>query len=106
MRHDVGMTTDRRTELLRRGSIVVVWCAALLGVVGVGLFASSERHVTWTSILMLVLICLTCVIQLALQDARGFVRRMSVSLVGALVILAAGSLVFAVLGGGAFVGGH
>lgn len=85
-------------------SVGVVWIAALVGVVGVGVFTAPERHIAWVSIVLLVLICLTCVLQLALQRADGFVRRMSVSLVGALVILAIGSLVLAVLGGGATVG--
>ena len=87
-----------------RLSVGVVWLAALVGVVGVGVFASPARHLTWVSIVMLVLICLACVVQLLLQRADGFVRRMSTSLVGALVILAVGSLVLAVLGGGAEVG--
>ena len=87
-----------------RMSVGAVWAAALAGVIGVGLLAAPERHVTWVSIVMLVLICLTCMLQLALQQADGFVRRLSESLVGALVILALGSLVLAALGGGALVG--
>lgn len=89
---------------MERMSVGAVWVAALVGVIGVGVFTSPERHITWVSIVLLVLICLTCVLQLALQRADGFVRRMSVSLVGALVILAIGSLVLALLGGGAIVG--
>lgn len=87
-----------------RVSIGVVWVAALAGIVGVGVFTAPERHLTWVSIVMLVVICLTCLAQLSLQEADGFVRRMSISLAGALVILAVGSLVLAVLGGGALVG--
>lgn len=87
-----------------RWSVGVVWIAALAGVIGVGVFTAPERQLTWVSIVMLVVICLTCLVQLALQEADGFVSRMSVSLAGALVILALGSLVLALLGGGALVG--
>lgn len=95
---------DNGSVTKKRMSIGVVWLAALIGVIGVGVLAAPARHVTWVSILMLVLICMTCLVQLSLQEADGFVRRMSVSLVGALVILAAGSVVLAFLGGGALVG--
>lgn len=87
-----------------RMSVVAVWVAALVGVIGVGILAAPERHITWVSILMLVLICLACVLQLAQAEADGFVRRMSESLVGALVILGIASLVFVILGGDALVG--
>ncbi|MGO2112008.1 MAG: hypothetical protein ACTH31_10375 [Pseudoclavibacter sp.] len=87
-----------------RVSVATVWIAALVGIVAVAFFAGPERHLTWVSILMLVLICLSCVLQLSLQESQGFLRRMSESLVGALVILAVGSVVLALLGGGAMVG--
>ncbi|GGA62950.1 hypothetical protein GCM10011490_11790 [Pseudoclavibacter endophyticus] len=85
-------------------SVGAVWVAALAGIFVIAFGAAPERHVTWVSTLMLILICLTCVIQLALQESDGFVRRMCESLVGALVILALGSAVLALLGGGALVG--
>lgn len=95
---------DNGSMSVQRLTVVVIWVAALFGVVSVGLIAVPERQVTWVSILMLVLICATCILQLSLQEAEGFVRRMSESLVGALIILALGSLVLAILGGGAMVG--
>lgn len=87
-----------------RLSVGAVWVAALIGVIGVGVLTAPERHLTWVAIMMLVLICLTCLLQLGLQEADGFVRRVSLSLAGALVILAVGSFVLAALGGGALVG--
>lgn len=87
-----------------RWSVVAVWLAALLGIAGVGALADPARQLTWTPILLLVLICLSCVLQLLLQESAGFLRRMSLSLVGALAILALGSLVLALLGAQALVG--
>lgn len=87
-----------------RLSIVVVWLAAVAGMFGVGLLASPERQVSWVSILMLLLVCLTCIIQLGMQESRGFIARMTASMAGALVILVLGSIVLLLGGGGAGVG--
>lgn len=88
----------------KRLSVWAIWAAALLGVVGIGVLAAPEQQITWVSILMVVLISVTCLVQLGLQEAEGFVQRMSLSLVGALGILTAGSIVLLLLGGDAMVG--
>ena len=87
-----------------RVSIGIVWLAAVVGVFGVAILADPSRHLVWVSILMLTLICLTCLLQLRLQESDGFIMRMSMSLVGALIILGVASLGFALLGGDAVVG--
>lgn len=86
-----------------RLSVVAVWVIAFLGVLAIPILATPERHVTWASVLLLVIVCLTCIIQLAMQKADGFVRRMSLSLAGAFVVLAAGSVVYVLMGGKALV---
>ncbi|KAB1660334.1 hypothetical protein F8O01_03140 [Pseudoclavibacter chungangensis] len=86
-----------------RVSVAVVWVVAFIGVLTIPLLATPERHVTWASVLLLVLVCMTCVIQLGMQESRGFVRRMSLSLVGAFVILSIASLIYFLMGGGAGV---
>lgn len=86
-----------------RVSVVVVWLVALAGVLAIPLLASPDRHVTWGSVLMLVLVCMACIIQLGMQRSEGFVQRMSLSLAGAFVIVAGGTLVYVLMGSGAAV---
>lgn len=99
-----GRVGDNEGVTRERLSILLVWLAAIAGTVGVGLLATPERYVSWTSILMLLLVCLTCIVQLGMQESRGFISRMASSMVGALVILALGSIVLLLSGGGAAVG--
>lgn len=76
-------------------SVVPVWVVALVGVVVVGLFASSS--LTWLPIVLAGSVLVTMAIQLALQRKEGLVIRIMASLGGALVICAVATGILALV---------
>tara|TARA_R110000868_G_scaffold411722_1_gene708037 strand:+ start:34270 stop:34554 length:285 start_codon:yes stop_codon:yes gene_type:complete len=75
-----------------RGSIGIVWGAALVGAVLVGVFAGSA-FLVWIPVVLGALVIMTSAIQLAIHRRDGFVTRMIASLGGGLVILVVASAV-------------
>lgn len=84
----------RRVRYWGRMRIVAVWVAAVALVVAVGLFASPQRQLTWVSISMMMLVLLTGLLQLADGRSAGYIHRFTLSLVGAALVLAIGTLIF------------
>lgn len=95
-------------SLFNRDSLTIgsVWVAVLIGTLLVALLVEPARQLTWLTVVLLGALFLTVALQLVLQETDGFLRRMSLSLVGAFVILVVASIVFALTGAGWSIGGH
>lgn len=76
-------------------SVAPIWFLALVGSVLVGIFAPDGREIGWLSIVLAILTILTFWVQLGIQRKEGFVQRATVSIAGALLILAAASGILA-----------
>jgi hypothetical protein len=85
-------------KLLLVKSAVPIWLLAVVGVVLVGLFSPHDLYLTFLPVVLGTATILTFIVQLAFTGPAGFVDRCAASIAGALVILAAGTLVFAPLG--------
>lgn len=88
---------------LERSGPWLVWIAAVVAVVAIGVFAGADRQLAWVPIAMVMLVFLTAIVQLVVAKPDGFVHRMSISLAGAAIVLAAGSLLFFLMGAEGFV---
>lgn len=75
------------------GSIVVVWFAAVLCAVAIGVFARPDHYAPLLSLAVGVCVVGSLCVQLATQEKRGFVNRLIGSVTGAIVVLAVASLV-------------
>jgi hypothetical protein len=93
---------------LKLASVIPVWILTVVGAVLVGLlvtgdashespFADGGGHLDWLSIVLAGAILLTFGIQLGIQRKEGFVSRVVASIVGAVLILAAATVVLALL---------
>src|SRR5947209_2577336 len=80
--HNRGMN-----EKVRYGSIGVVWLAAAVFAVLIGLLARETLYATWISLALAVCVLLGLIAQLATQQKIGFVNRLAASVAGAFVIL-------------------
>jgi len=78
-------------------SVFPVWALAAVGACLVGVLSPHEMAVGWLPIIMFGGIMATFVIQLALDEKRGLVNRVMVSLGGAVAVLAIATAVFALL---------
>ena len=81
-----------------------VWAAAALGALAIGLLVDRPRQLTVVTLLMLGLFLAAGAGQLLSGDSRGFIRRVTLATVGALLILAVASAIMGVLGAGGHVG--
>lgn len=72
-------------------SIVLVWVAAAVGVLVVGWLVPVDEFTEWLAIIFAATVVLTFAIQLALQRPKGFLHRVTMSTLGALIVLAAGT---------------
>jgi hypothetical protein len=77
-------------------SILPVWAVAILGAVLIGLISDPEHYFVWISIVFAITVIGAFVVQLAIRRKEGFVSRVMTSTGGALVVLAAASVVFLV----------
>jgi len=77
-------------------SILPVWALAIVGSIVIGLFSLPAEYFTWVAIVFAAAILAAFTIQLAIRRKEGFVTRVMVSTGGALVVLAASSVIFAV----------
>lgn len=76
-------------------SVIPVWTLVVIGAILVGMYAPHARAVSWIPIVMFGGIMATFAIQLALDEKRGLVNRVIVSLGGAVILLAAATGIFA-----------
>lgn len=75
-------------------TVIPVWLGAAVGALLIGLLSSPGYYLTWLPIVLAGAIFLTFCIQLAVVQKEGLVNRMTASLVGAVVILAAATAIF------------
>jgi hypothetical protein len=78
-------------------SIVVVWVLALVCAVLVGLLA-HEQPLTWIGLSLAGCTLVTMCVQIGTQRKEGYVSRMTASIVGAVLILAAATGILALIG--------
>lgn len=69
------------------GGIVAVWAAAAVIAVTIGLVAPAEWRAAWMSVGLAGCLILAFVVQLIHGHAEGFLRRVSASVVGALLVM-------------------
>jgi hypothetical protein len=79
-------------------SIVVVWLLALVFAVLVGLLAASGQELAWIGLSLAGCTILTLCMQIATGRKDGYVSRVTASIVGAVVVLAAATGVIALTG--------
>jgi hypothetical protein len=82
------MTTEDLSPATRWSSIVVVWAAAALGSVAIGIFSPPSEYAAWLGLTLAGCTIGALCIQLATQEKRGFVDRLAASIVGASLVLA------------------
>lgn len=95
-----GVTTEATTDesagpspTRRWVSVTAVWLATAAGALAVALFVPTEQLYVWLPLVLAIAVILTFVIQLSLQNKVGLVSRITMSLGGALVILAVATLI-------------
>ena len=74
-----------------------VWAGAVAAAIIIGLTA-REQYLTWVPIAFAGAVIVTFLIQLGIQRKEGFVQRVTLSVAGAMVVLAIATGVFALLG--------
>ena len=78
-------------------TIATVWLLAIVGAILTILFASSATAFSWISLTLAVCILVTLVLQIATGTKEGYVKRVTLSITGAIVILVAATLVVVAL---------
>lgn len=79
-------------------SIVPVWVVAIVGAVLVGTISHPDGIYGWLSIVLVVSVLLTFIIQLALPTKEGLVMRTAASIGGAVILLAVATGILALVG--------
>ena len=80
---------------MKWASIIPVWVLVLVAAVIIGAVSVGDEFYTWLPIALGATIILTFVVQLSLRTKEGFVGRLVLSTVGAMVILAVATAVLA-----------
>jgi di/tricarboxylate transporter len=79
-------------------SVLVVWVLALVCAVLVGLLSAGEQSFTWIGLSLAGCTLATMCVQIGTRRKEGYVSRMTASIVGVVVILAAASGILALIG--------
>jgi hypothetical protein len=72
----------------RWGGIGVVWAASVVFAVLIGVLSAPAHRSDWFGLALAACVVGAFVVQLGIADKRGFVARLTLSTVGALVVLA------------------
>ena len=78
---------------MKLASIIPVWVLVLVAAIIIGVVSVGNEYFTWLPIALGATIILAFVVQLSLRKKEGFVGRLVLSTVGALVILAVATAV-------------
>lgn len=79
-------------------SIIPIWVVAIVGAVLVGTVSHPDGIYGWLSIVLVVCVLVTFIVQLALPTKEGLVMRTAASIGGAVIILAVATGVLALVG--------
>ncbi|GAB3125040.1 hypothetical protein [Glaciibacter psychrotolerans] len=79
-------------------SVAVVWLLGALCALVVGLLSSPGNYLAWIGLSLAGCTIATLCIQLATGQKKGYVSRVTASIVGATLVLAAATGVFALMG--------
>jgi len=82
----------------KRLSVGMVWLVAAVCAVLTGLLVAPENRFVWTSLSLAGCTILTLAAQLSTGQKEGYVSRVTLSLVGAVLVLAVATGIFALLG--------
>jgi hypothetical protein len=74
-----------------------VWAVAVVFAVLIGIFSSAEDRFAWISLALAGSAIVTLVVQLATGRVEGYVGRVTASIVGATVVLAAATLLLSLV---------
>jgi hypothetical protein len=77
---------------------VPVWVVAIVGAVLVGTISRPSDIYDWLSVVLVVSVLLTFIIQLALSTKEGLVMRTAASIGGAVILLAVATGVLVLVG--------
>jgi len=69
------------------GGVIIVWAAALVGAIAIGIFVPQEWRVPWLLVGFGGSVLLSFAVQLWYGQTKGFIFRVAVSTIGALVLL-------------------
>lgn len=78
-------------------TVIPVWLLTAVGALLVGFFSPAPQYLTWLPMVLAGAIFLTFCVQLAAVQKEGLVNRMTASLVGSVVVLAAATAILAPL---------
>lgn len=87
------MSAPQLVHRPRTRGIVAVWIVALLAGIAVSIWAPDERLMLWMLLALGGAFILSFAVQLWDGEASGFIQRVALSVVGALVLLGGTSLV-------------
>ncbi|MGY4857914.1 hypothetical protein [Cryobacterium sp. AP23] len=76
----------------------MIWLVAAVCAVLTGVLVAPENRLVWTSLSLAGCTILTLAAQLSTGQKEGYVSRVTQSLVGAVLVLAAATGIFAVIG--------
>lgn len=74
--------------------VVAVWVAGLLAASAIGIFVASDARPQWLTVALGGCLILTFGIQVAYGRPNGFIRRVGLSMLGALVVMGVVSVGF------------
>ena len=94
-----GVVPTAKTPPILLGSMVLVWVVAVAGVLLVAGLAPPQERIAWLAMVFAAVVVLTFVTQLALQRPKGFLHRATMSTLGALIVLAVGTLILQLTAG-------
>ena len=78
-------------------SIGAVWALAVVGAVLSGIFARQDDRFVWLGLTLAACTLLTLILQIAIGQKVGYVRRTTASITGSVLVLFAATAIFAVL---------
>jgi hypothetical protein len=76
----------------------MIWLVAVVSMVLTGVLVAPENRLVWTSLSLAGCTILTLAAQLSTGQKEGYVARVTQSLVGAVLILAVATAIFALTG--------
>lgn len=79
-------------------SIVPIWVVAIAGAILVGVVSHPDGIYGWLSIVLVVCVLLTFIVQLAMSTKEGLVMRTAASIGGAVILLAVATGILVLVG--------